>query len=120
MAIVRRFSMLIGVAAVIGVVAVAIHATAQSPAPGKYVSWAPSATATASPGAGPALPIASAPPVAGPGLLGGLTTPLSGLFKQLNVNTAETAKGQYSILQELERALADRAQQFLKWVTGGR
>jgi hypothetical protein len=49
-----------------------------------------------------------------------LTGPLSGLFKQLNVNTAETAKGQYSILQELERALGDRAQQFLKWITGGR
>jgi hypothetical protein len=120
MVIVRRFSMLIGGAAVIGVVAVAIHATAQAPVPGKYISWAAPATATASPGAGPALPMASAPPVAAPGILGGLTTPLSGLFKQLNVNTAETAKGQYSILQELEKALADRAQQFLKWVTGGR
>jgi hypothetical protein len=120
MAVVRRFSMLIGVAAVIGVVAVAIHATAQAPVPGKYISWAPPAAATASPGAGPALPMASAPPAVGPGLLGGLATPLSGLFKQLNVNTAQTAKGQYSILQELEKALSDRAQQFLKWVTGGR
>jgi hypothetical protein len=120
MVIARRFSLLIGVAAAVGLVAVAVHATAQAPAPGKYISWAPPATATATPGAGPALPMASAPPVAGPGLLGGLTTPLSGLFKQLNVNTAETAKGQYSILQELETALSDRAQQFLKWVTGGR
>lgn len=120
MVIVRRFSLLIGIAAAIGLVAVAIHATAQAPVPGKYISWALPATATASPGAGPALPMASAPPVAGPGLLGGLTTPLSGLFKQLNVNTAETAKGQYSILQELEKALEDRAQQFLRWVTGGR
>jgi hypothetical protein len=120
MVILRRFSLFIGIAAAIGVVAVAIHATAQAPVPGKYISWAPPATATASPGVGPALPMASAPPVGGPGLLGGLTTPLSGLFKQLNVNTAETAKGQYSILQELEKALADRAGQFLKWVTGGR
>jgi hypothetical protein len=120
MFIVRRFGVLIGVAAAIGLVAVAIHATAQAPVPGKYISWAPPATATASPGAGPALPMASAPSAAGPGLLGGLTTPLSGLFKQLNVNTAETAKGQYSILQELEKAFADRVQQFLQWVTGGR
>jgi hypothetical protein len=118
MVIARRLGLLIGVTAAIGLVAVAIHATAQAPVPGKYISWAPPATATA--GTGPALPMASAPPVAGPGLLGGLTTPLSGLFKQLNVNTAETAKGQYSILQELEKALADRAGQFLKWVTGGR
>jgi hypothetical protein len=120
MAVFRRFSLLIGVAAAIGVIAVAVHATAQAPVPGKYISWAPPASATASPGAGPAIPIATAPPVAGPGLLGGLTTPLSGLFKQLNVNTAETAKGQYSILQELEGALAGRIQQFLKWATGGR
>jgi hypothetical protein len=120
MPLVRRFSLLLGIAAAVGLVAVAVHATAQAPVPGKYISWAPPATATASPGAGPALPMASAPPVQWPGVLGGLTTPLSGLFKQLNVNTAETAKGQYSILQELEKALADRAQQFLKWVTGGR
>lgn len=120
MPLVRRFSLLLGIAAAVGLVAVAVHATAQAPVPGKYISWAPPATATASPGAGPALPMASAPPVQGPGVLGGLTTPLSGLFKQLNVNTAETAKGQYSILQELEKALWDRAQQFLKWVTGGR
>jgi hypothetical protein len=120
MVIVRRFGMLIGAAAAIAVVGLALHATAQAPVPGKYISWAPPATATASPGAGPALPKASAPPAAGSGLLGGLTGPLSGLFKQLNVNTAETAKGQYSILRELERALGDRAQQFLKWVTGGR
>ena len=64
--------------------------------------------------------MAGAPPVAGSGPLGGLTTPLSGLLKQLNVNIAETAKGQYSILQELETALGRRIQQFLKWVTGGR
>lgn len=116
----RRLSLFIGVTAAIGLVAVAVHATAQAPVPGRYISWAPPATATASPGAGPALPMSSAPPIAGPGLLGGLTTPLSGLFKQLNANTAETAKGQYSILQELENAFADRARQFLKWVTGGR
>jgi hypothetical protein len=120
MVIVRRLSMLIGVAAAIGVVGLAVHAAALVPVPGRYISWAPPASATASPGAGPALPMASAAPVAGPGPLGGLTTPLSGLFKQLNVNTAETAKGQYSILQELERALANRFQQFLQWVTGGR
>ena len=120
MVVVRRFSMLIAVAAALGVVAIAIHATAQAPAPGKYISWAPPATATASPGVGPAVPMATAPPVAGAGPLGGLTTPLSGLFKQLNANTAETARGQYSILQELEGALAGRIQQFLKWATGGR
>jgi hypothetical protein len=120
MVVIRRLSVLIGVAAVIGLVGLAVHATAQVPAPGGYISWAPPGAATASPGAGPAIPVASAPPVAGPGPLGGLTTPLSGLFKQLNVNTAETAKGQYSILQDLEGALARRIQQFLKWVTGGR
>jgi hypothetical protein len=120
MVVVRRFSMLIGIAAVIGVVGVAVHAAAQPAVPGRYISWAPPASATASPGAGPAIPMASAPPAAGSGPLGGLTTPLSGLFKQLNVNTAESARGQYSILQELESALADRIQQFLKWATGGR
>jgi hypothetical protein len=120
MPLVRRFSLLIAVAAAIGLVAVAIHATAQSPVPGRYISWAPPAAATASPGAGPAMPMASGPPVARAAPLGGLTTPLSGLFKQLNANTAETAKGQYSILQELERAVGARIQQFLKWVTGGR
>jgi len=120
MVLVRRFSLLIAIAAVIGVVGVAVHAAAQVPAPGRYISWAPPASATASPVAGPAIPMASAPPAAETGPLGGLTTPLSGLFKQLNVNTAETAKGQYSILEELESALAGRIQQFLKWVTGGR
>jgi hypothetical protein len=120
MVLIRRFSVLIAIAAVIGVVGLALHAAAQAPAPGRYISWAPPAAATASPGAGPAIPIASAPPVAGPGPLGGLTTPLSGLFKQLNLNTAETAKGQYSIVQDLEGAVAGRIQQFLKWVTGGR
>jgi hypothetical protein len=120
MVVVRRFSMLIGIATAIGVVGLAVHAAAQPPAPGRYISWAPPASATASPGAGPAVPMASAPPVVGSGPLGGLTTPLSGLFKQLNANTAETAKGQYPILQELETALGSRIQQFLKWVTGGR
>jgi hypothetical protein len=120
MVVVRRFSLLIGVAAAISVVALAVHAAAQAPVPGRYISWAPSASATASPGAGPAIPIASAPPAAGPGPLGGLAMPLSGLFKQLNVNTAATARGQYSMLQELESALATRVEQFLKWVTGGR
>ena len=64
MALVRRFRLLIGIAAVIGVVAFAVHAAAQSPAPGQYISWAPPASATATPGAGPAIPIASAPPAA--------------------------------------------------------
>jgi hypothetical protein len=120
MALLRRFSVLIGVAAVIGLVAVAVHAGAQAPQPGRYVSWAPPATATATPGAGPAVPVASAPPVAAPGILGGLTTPLSGLFKQLNINTEETATGQYSLLQGLEGTVASHIQQFLQWVTGGR
>ncbi len=120
MVVVRRFRLLIGFAAVIGVVVVAIHATAQAPTPGRYISWAPPAAATASPGAGSAVPIASAPPVLGAGPLGGLAMPLSSLFKQLNVNTAETARGQYSIIQDLESALAAHVQQFLKWVTGGR
>jgi len=63
---------------------------------------------------------ASASPAANAGPLGGLTTPLSGLFKQLNANTAATAGGEYSVLQDLERALAAHIQQFLRWVTGGR
>jgi hypothetical protein len=117
----HRFRAIAGVAAVAGVAAFAIHAAAQqAPAPGKYISWAPPAVATATPGAGPGLPLASASPVANPGPLGGLTQPLSGLFKQLNDNTAATAMGQYSVLQDLESALAAHIQQFLKWVSGGR
>ena len=117
---VHRFRALVGVAAAVGLVAFAVHAGAQAPTPGRYVSWAPPVVATATPGAGPALPMASAPPAASAGPLGGLTTPLSGLFKQLNANTAATAGGEYSVLQDLERALAAHIQQFLHWVTGGR
>jgi hypothetical protein len=117
---VHRFRVLIGVAVAGGAVAFAVHAGAQAPAPGRYISWAPPAVATATPGAGPALPLASPSPVVDVGPLGGLTSPLSGLFKQLNANTAATAAGQYSVLQELESALAGHIQTFLKWVTGGR
>jgi hypothetical protein len=117
---VHRFRALLGVAAVVALVAFAIHAGAQAPTPGRYVSWAPPAVATATPGAGPALPLASPSPAPNAGPLGGLTTPLSGLFKQLNSNTATTASGEYSVLQDLERALAAHIQQFLHWVTGGR
>jgi len=53
MTLVRRFRLLIGVAVAIGVVAVALHASTQAPLPGKYISWAPPASATASPGAAP-------------------------------------------------------------------
>ena len=63
----HRLRLLVGVAAVVGVAAFAVHAAAQVPAPGRYVSWAPPAEATATPGAGPAIPIASAPPAAGRG-----------------------------------------------------
>ena len=117
---VHRFRALVGVAAAVGVVAFAVHAGAQAPTPGRYVSWAPPAVATATPGAGPALPMASASPAANAGPLGGLSAPLSGLFKQLNANTAATAGGEYSVLQDLERALAAHIQQFLHWVTRGR
>jgi hypothetical protein len=120
MAIVRRFRILLGVAAVLGVVAFAVHAAAQVPTPGRYISWAPAATPAASPGPGRAIPVATAPPVAGTGPLGGFTAPLKGLLKQLNANTAKTEAGQYSILQALERAVATHIQQFLNWVTGGR
>jgi hypothetical protein len=120
MAVARRFRLLIGIAAVVGVVAFAVHAAAHAPTPGQYISWAPPAPATATPGAGPVIPIASAPPAAESGLLGGLASPLSGLFKQLNSNTASTAKGEFSILQSLEGALATRIGQFLNWVTGRR
>jgi hypothetical protein len=64
--------------------------------------------------------MASAPPATASGPLGGLSLPLSGLFKQLNLNTEETATGQFSILKELEDALAARISEFLHWVTGGR
>lgn len=120
MFVLRRLSLLLGIAAVIGGVALVLHASAQPPQPGQYVTWAPPATATASPGAGPVVPMASAPPVAAPGILGGLTSPISGLFKQLNTNTAETATGQYALIQGLETAVAGHIQQFLHWVTGGR
>jgi hypothetical protein len=117
---VHRLRALVGVAAAVGVVAFAIHAGAQAPTPGRYVSWAPPAVATATPGAGPALPMPSASPAPNAGPLGSLTTPLSGLFKQLNANTAATAKGEYSVLQDLEGAVVAHIQQFLRWVTGGR
>jgi hypothetical protein len=120
MVVLHRFRLLLGAAAVVGVVAFAIHATAQAPTPGRYISWAPPATATASPGTGPALPMASAPPVTDSGPFTGLATPLSGLFKQLNTNTEATATGQFAILKELEDALAARISDFLKWVTGGK
>jgi hypothetical protein len=120
MVFLHRFRLLIGVAAAIGVVAFAIHATAQAPTPGRYISWVPQATATATPGVGPALPIASAAPATDAGPLSGLAMPLSGLFKQLNANTAETATGQFSILKDLENALAARISDFLQWVTGGK
>jgi hypothetical protein len=117
---IHRFRILIAVAAVGSAVAFAVHAGAQAPTPGRYISWAPPAAATATPGAGPALPLASPSPVADAGPLGGLTSPISGLFKQLNSNTVATATGQYSVLQDLEKALAGHIQQFLQWVTGGR
>jgi hypothetical protein len=117
---VHRFRALLGIAAIVGVVGFVVHAGAQAPTPGRYISWAAPAVATATPGAGPALPLASASPVANAGPLGGLTTPLSGLFKQLNVNTAATAKGEFSVLQDLETALVAHIRQFLQWVTGGR
>jgi hypothetical protein len=117
---VHRFRVVVGAAAAVGVTAFVIHAGAQAPPPGRYITWVPPASATASPGAGPAIPFASPSPVANPGPLDSLTSPLSGLFKQLNANTAATAKGQYSILQALENALAAQIQRFLTWVTGGR
>ncbi|HEY6470369.1 MAG TPA: hypothetical protein VI434_11440 [Candidatus Dormibacteraeota bacterium] len=120
MAFFRHFRLLLGAAVAIGLVAFAVHATAQAPAPGRYISWAPKATATATPGSGPALPLASAPPSADSGPLSALATPLSGLFKQLNRNTEETATGQLSILTDLENALAARISDFLNWVTGGK
>jgi len=116
----RRLRLVAGVGAVATAVVVAVHATAQAPAPGRYISWAPPAEATASPGAGPAIPVAKASPSADPGPLGGLTLPLSGLLHQLNGNTAETAAGESSILHDLETALATHIEQFLSWVTRGR
>ena len=120
MVVLHRFRLFFGAAAAIGVVAFAVHATTQAPTPGRYISWAPPATATATPGAGPALPLASAAPVPDSVPFSGLSMPLSGLFKQLNANTEATATGQFAILKELEDALAARISDFLKWVTGGR
>ena len=117
---VHRFRVLVGVGAAVAAVAFAVHAGVQSPTPGRYISWAPPAVATATPAAGPALPMASASPAPSAGPLAGLTTPLSGLFKQLNTNTAANAKGEYSVLQDLESAIAAHIRQFLQWVTGGR
>jgi|HubBroStandDraft_6_1064221.scaffolds.fasta_scaffold486312_2 hypothetical protein len=117
---VHRFRVLVGAGAVVAAAAFALHAGAQSPTPGRYISWAPPAVSTATPGAGPALPMASASPAPAAGPLAGLTTPFSGLFKQLNANTAATAKGEYSVLQDLEGAITAHIRQFLQWVTGGR
>jgi hypothetical protein len=120
MVVLRRVRLLIGAAAAVGLIVFALHATAQAPTPGQYISWAPRATATATSGPGPALPMASAPPLTDSGPLGGLTIPLAGVLKELNLNTAETATGQFAILKDLENALAARISEFLTWVTGGR
>ncbi len=69
---VHRFRALLGVAAVVGVVGFVIHASAPAPTPGQYISWSAPAVPTASPGAGPPLPLASASPVTNAAPLGGL------------------------------------------------
>jgi hypothetical protein len=116
----RVLALLLGV----GVAAfLAFHAAAQPAAPGRFLSWAtapPSSTPQSPAGAVQgALPTASssAATTAGPGPLGALSAPLSGLLQQLNADTRTTANGQYSILQELENAVRDRIDQFLRWVT---
>jgi hypothetical protein len=116
---VRVLALLLGV----GVAAfLAFHAAAQPAAPGRFLSWA------TAPSASPGLPAGSAQgalptaspretSAAGPGPLGALTAPLSGLLQQLNADTKTTANGDYSLLQELENAVRDRIDQFLNWVT---
>jgi hypothetical protein len=100
----------------------AFHAVAQPAAPGRFLSWAtaPSASPRAPTGSAQgALPTASphATSAAGPGPLGALTVPLSGLLQQLNADTKTTAYGEYSLLQELENALRDRIDQLLNWMS---
>ena len=111
----------------VGVAAfLAFHAAAQPASPGRYLSWAdapPPSTPQSPAGAVQgAVPTASpsAPATAGLGPLGALSGPLSGLLQQLNADTRTTANGQYSILQELENAVRDRIDQFLRWVTSRR
>ena len=116
---VRVLALLLGV----GVAAfLAFHAAAQPAAPGRFLSWATAPSASPRPpaesGQG-ALPTASphATSAAGPGPLGALSAPLSGLLQQLNADTKTTASGEYSLLQELENAVRDRIDEFLNWVT---
>ena len=119
MALFRRVR-LVGVAvAAVAALLLVLHVSAQSSAPGRYTVWPAAATPTASTQAGPAIAIATAPPATPPpGILSGLSGPVSALFHQLDSNTAQTATGQYSILEELEHAIAQRLDGFLHWIVG--
>jgi hypothetical protein len=103
---------------------IALHALTRPAAPGPSVSWASPAPAVTPPaGAGPAgIPRASATPSASGGAepFSGLRAPLTTLLQRLNGDTAHEAAGQQSIIDELEAALRDRAEQFLDWVVSRR
>ena len=113
------------VAVSVGAAVVLVLHSAAPTLPGHTFSWVPAAVspaASAATGNAVAVPTAapSAPPApsADAGLLGGLTVPLGTLLQHLNQDTRNSAVGQYTILQALERGLRDRIEQFLEWVTG--
>jgi hypothetical protein len=116
---VRRFRVIAGCVLLAAAGSLAIRAAAQPPTPGEALSWAGPPVASATPaGRGPAgIPRASAtasPDGGGP--LAGLQAPLNSVLQRLNSETAHSAAGQLSVLQQLENALRDRIDQFLQWV----
>jgi hypothetical protein len=121
----HRARFLIVGAGLLAAVAFAVHSAAAPTTAGQSFSWAPAPAASMAPTAlGPSgsphtVPTPHASPSSEPGALGGLRAPLVGLLSRLNAETAATAQGQYSILQEIGNAIRDHIEQFLRWVTGG-
>ena len=121
----RRIRFLLAAAALVTAFFVAAHVMSSPPTPGRSLTWADatqsSASASPAPLAGvPVLPSATPRPSRDAGPLGALQAPLTTILQQLNGDTKNTAQGEYSILQELERGLRDRVEQFLAWLTGRR
>jgi len=89
---------------------------------GSFISWGTASSAAPAPAPGPVsvVPPSPTPTPGSAGIFGTLRIPLGGLFDQLNRDTANTARGQLSLLQTLEDALRQRLEQLLSWLTGSR
>jgi len=121
----HRIRLVLFGAMVLAVVAFAVHSAASPTAAGQTFSWAASTTPAGSPAAPPtgvarAIPTAAAASSPEVGPFAGLTAPLSSVLRSLNAETSASARGQYSILQEIGNAIRDHIEQFLNWVVGGR